>query len=254
MASRRSSQNPHLVRSKFCDYGPSKTNFIPSMKLRRTRHTGALGINNLAAPHGFRAASTVAAGGIIHRMVDRMMKPDYDERFRDTLERLLPETYNLMSAQAALEVLMDHQSGVILAQSFSALMGDRLARLIRIFENSDDTATFWYLHRCEPVNVAKDVDIPRLEEFSEKLRLVRNKTFFHIDKNHVSDSRAIYTQANIIANEVIWAMEIIWRTLNRLYEERFGHPYHQGHMSLNNMREVFKRDLTDMLEKGIVKK
>jgi hypothetical protein len=96
-------------------------------------------------------------------MVDRMIKPDYDERFRDTLERLLPETYNLMSAQAALEVLMDHQSGVILAQSFSALMGDRLARLIRIFENSDDTATFWYLHRCEPVNVAKDVDIPRLE-------------------------------------------------------------------------------------------
>lgn len=182
------------------------------------------------------------------------MKPDYDDRFRDTLERLLPETYNLMSVQAALEALMDHQSGVILAQSFSALMGDRLVRLIRILENSDGTATFWYLHRCEPANVAKDVDVPRLEDLSGKLRLVRNKTFFHIDKNHVSDSQAVYTRANIIANEVIWAMETIWRTLNRLYEQRFGRRYHQGHMTLDNMREVFKRDLENMRERGTVRK
>ena len=183
-----------------------------------------------------------------------MTKPDYDDRFRDTLERLLPETYNLMSVQAALEALKDHQTGVILAQSFSALMGDRLARLIRIFENSDDTATFWYLHRCEPVKVAKDVDIPRLEDLSGKLRLVRNKTFFHIDKNHVFDSQAVYTDANIIADEVIWAMETVWRTLNRLYEERFGRPYSQGHMTLDNMREIFNRDLENMREKGIVRK
>ena len=91
---------------------------------------------------------------------------NYDDRFRDALERLLPETYNLLSVQAALEALMDHHTGVILAQSFSALMGDRLARLIRILESSDDTASFWYLHRCEPTNVAKDVNIPRLEDLS----------------------------------------------------------------------------------------
>ena len=29
-----------------------------------------------------------------------MTKPDYEDHFRDTLERLLPETYNLMSDQA----------------------------------------------------------------------------------------------------------------------------------------------------------
>lgn len=183
-----------------------------------------------------------------------MKEPDYDDRFRDTLERLLPETYNLLSVQAALEALVDHHTGVILAQSFSALMGDRLARLIRIFESSDDTASFWYLHRCEPANVAKDVNIPRLEDLSGKLRLVRNKTFFHIDKVRVSDSQAVYTEANIIAGEVIWAMETVWRTLNRLYEERFGRPYHQGHMTLDGMREIFQRDLANMREKGIVRK
>ena len=182
-----------------------------------------------------------------------LMANTYD-RFRDTLERLLPETYNLMSAQAALEALDGLLCGAILAQSFSALMGDRLVRLIRILENSDRTATFWYLHNCEPANVSKDVDIPRLEALSEKIRLVRDKTLFHIDKKHVGDSQAVYKQANIVANEVIWAMETIWRTLNRLYEERFGSPYHQGHMTLDNMREVFQRNLSTMLEKGIVRK
>jgi hypothetical protein len=183
-----------------------------------------------------------------------MTMPGYDDRFRDTLERLLPEMYNLMSVQAALEALKDHQTGVILVQSFSALMGDRLARLIRILEDSDRTATFWYLHNCEPANVAKNLDIPRLEDLSKRLRHVRNKTFFHIDKNHVSDSQAVYTEANIIADEVIWAMETIWRTLNRLYEDRFGRPYHQGHMTLDNMREIFNRDLANLREKGVVSK
>jgi hypothetical protein len=184
-----------------------------------------------------------------------MTKPAYEDNFRDTLERLLPETYNLMSDQAALEALMDHRTGVILAQSFSALSGDRLARLIRILEDSEQTASFWYLHRCESDNVGKDVDIARLRKLSSKdqLKLIRNKTFFHIDKDRVSDSQAVYAQANVIADEVIWAMETVWRTLNRLYEERFGRPYHQGHMTLDNMREVFNRDIENMREKGVVR-
>ena len=177
-----------------------------------------------------------------------MNRPDYDERFRDVLERLLPETYNLMSVQAALEALNDHPTGsIILAQSFSALIGDRLARLIRILEDSEETASFWYLHRCEPTNVAQDVDIARLKDLSSrsKLKLIRDKTFFHIDKDRVADSQAVYAQADIFANELIWAMEAVWRTLNRLYEERFGHPYSQ--VTLEGMREIFKRDLTNLL-------
>jgi hypothetical protein len=185
-----------------------------------------------------------------------MTKPDYEDHFRDTLERLLPETYNLMSDQAALEALMDHRTGAILAQSFSALMGDRLARLIRILEDSEETASFWYLHRCEPTNVAKDVDIARLRKLSSKdqLKLIRNKTFFHIDKDRVADSQAVYTQANVIADEVVWAMETVWRILNRLYEERFGCPYHQSHMTLDNMREIFNRDLANLRERGVLSK
>jgi len=182
------------------------------------------------------------------------MSTDYSDRFDDTLQRLLPETYNLMSVQAALEALKDSHTGVILAQSFSALMGDRLVRLIRILENSDRTATFWYLYNCEPANVSKGIDIRRLQDLSEKLRLVRNKTLFHIDKDHVGDSEAVYKQANIIANEVIWAMETIWCVLNRLYAERTGQPWGPANgIDLSGMREIFQRDAKNMREKGVIR-
>jgi hypothetical protein len=49
-------------------------------------------------------------------------------------------------------------------------------------------------------------------------------------------------------------METIWRTLNRLCQERFGRLYHQGHMTLDGMREIFQRDLANMRQKGIVRK
>ncbi len=180
------------------------------------------------------------------------MNADYRDRFERTLKRLLAETYNLMSVQAALEALLDSRTGVILATSFSALLGDRLIRLVRIFENSGDTATFWYLYRCERDNVKKDIDIFRLEVFSDKVKFIRDKTFVHIDKDFVFDPDAVYREANLVANEVIWAIESVWRTLNRLYEQRSGSPYPMGHLTLDGLREIFLRDLSDM--RGIVRK
>jgi hypothetical protein len=188
--------------------------------------------------------------------VDVMMKFNYEDNFRAALKRLLAETHNLISVQASLEALyeplMHHQTGsILLEQSFNALMGDRLARLIRMLEDSEETASFWYLHRCEPTNVAKDIDIARLEKLSskDKLKLIRDKTFFHIDKDHVADSQAVYRRADIFASEIVWAMEAIWLTLNRLYAERFGQSYEQAHMTLAGAREKFKRDLAELLAK-----
>src|SRR6266436_6239429 len=125
-----------------------------------------------------------------------MKKKTHDQRFERTLKRLFNETYNLMSVQAALETLQNSTGGAILQTAFSALYGDRLLRLIRIFEDSRGTATFWYLYRCEPRNVAKGMDIPRLKQFSAKVKHIRDKTFVHIDKDFVFDPEDAYKEAN----------------------------------------------------------
>ena len=44
----------------------------------------------------------------------------YRVRFKGTLKRLLPETYNMMACQAALEALLGIEAGSILSTAFSA--------------------------------------------------------------------------------------------------------------------------------------
>src|SRR5216684_2568706 len=171
----------------------------------------------------------------------------YRARFDRTLKRLLPETYNLMACQAALEALVGVKAGAILSTAFSALKGDRLLRLIRIFEDSNNTATFWYLLRCEPENVSKDLDVDFLKQFSKKLKLIRDKTFVHIDKDAVFDPDAIYRAAGVTPNEMIRAMEMLWPVLNRLYKQRFQASHPMGDESLDVFREMFQRDLASLL-------
>src|SRR5690348_15716742 len=141
------------------------------------------------------------------------------ERFDRTLQRLLSETYNLMGCQAALEALVDIDGGPILHTAFGALKGDRLLRLVRIFEDSPRTANLWYLHRCESANVSRGLDVEFLRQFSAKLKQVRDKTFVHIDRDAIFDPDKIYRDAKITPNEMVRAMEMLWPVLNRLYRE-----------------------------------
>jgi len=174
----------------------------------------------------------------------------YSARFDRTLKRLLPETYNLMACQAALEALIGVTAGPILATACSALKGDRLLRLIRIFEDSNDTASFWYLLRCDPKNVAKGLDVDFLQQFSTKIKLIRDKSFVHIDKTAVFNPDAIYLAAGVTPNEMIRAMEMLWPVLNRLHKERFQTTHSMGDRSLDGFREVFQRDRASLLNGG----
>ena len=89
--------------------------------------------------------------------------------------------------------------------AFGALLGDRLSRLVRIFEDSKDTASFWYLHRCDPT-IEKKIDVQRLRAFSSKIKDVRNATFTHIDKKFVSDPQKPYRETGLTKSEVGFAI------------------------------------------------
>lgn len=164
-------------------------------------------------------------------------------RFERTLKRLLPEMYNLLSSQAALEALLGTAAGPIVSTAFSALQSDRLLRLMRIFEDSRHTATFWYLLRCEPHVFDDDrLDIAFLRQFSKKLKMIRDKTFVHIDKDAVFDPQAIYQAAGLTGDEIVRALEMVWRALNRVYSQRSGKTHPMGDESLAGFREMFRRD------------
>src|SRR5216683_1265888 len=119
-----------------------------------------------------------------------MMKPPMNEqhkqRFQRAVSRLLLETHNLRNDQAAVDALSEaaqKSSSPFIAVAAGALQGDRLIRLVRIFEDNSRAASFWYLYRCEPKNIGHGVDVARLKDFSKRIKRVRDKTFVHIDKD-----------------------------------------------------------------------
>jgi hypothetical protein len=91
-----------------------------------------------------------------------------------------------------------------------------MARLNRVFEDHNSVASLWYLHRCDPKRVESDLDVPKLKEFSRRLKTSCDTTFSHIDKMTVGDPNRPYREAAITYDAIQDAAESVWRTLARL--------------------------------------
>jgi hypothetical protein len=173
------------------------------------------------------------------------------KRFKKTVERLAAEVSILLAEQVALETLLGGSAPPLIRVSFDALMGDRLARLIRILEEDrrNEVASFWYLLQCEPqkVGLAND-DEKHLRQLAARLKLIRDQTFFHIDKKGVLDRPAIYAAAGITGDEIIRAIDVLWSILGRLYNEEFSseEPPRWLSNSRSSLEELFARDIAQL--------
>jgi hypothetical protein len=181
--------------------------------------------------------------------IPKMTIPPHRERFRKTVERLAGEVSNLLADQVALEELLGINAPPLIGVCFNALLGDRLARLIRILEEDkrNEVASFWYLLRCEPKKVGLTAhDEAHLRHLATRLKLIRDRTFFHIDKDGVLDRPAIYGAAEITGNDIIRAIEILWTILRKLYSEELSDRSLPPWLSDSrpNLKEIFTKDLT----------
>lgn len=162
------------------------------------------------------------------------------------LERLAREFGNLRLEQAALDAYREvfPAENRFLAVALGALMGDRLSRLIRVFECSKDTASFWYLHRCDP-RIAEKIDIERLRAFSSDIKDLRNATFTHIDKKYVSDPRKPYQDVTLKESEIVFAISAVWQVVSDLWVEQFGRPITQVDQA--GLKGLLKEALSQLL-------
>jgi hypothetical protein len=182
-----------------------------------------------------------------------MSEPQYQEGFRKALDRLMREIDNLRTEQAAIAAYQEMQppKNRFLTVAFIGLLGDRLLRLIRIFENGADAASFWYLYRCAPQRM-RNLDIERLRDFSSKLKTVRDLTFVHLDKKGIFDPVTIWRDAGIKESDMIHAMETVRHALNDLWIEEYGNlpisiSYNSDPLSYNPDLDGLKRLLKESL-------
>ena len=160
------------------------------------------------------------------------MNPAHDSStLQAALKRTHAELNNAILKLTAHDQLMRQQITyarmsffVIAAQ---ALYNDLIAHAIRVLDEHRDATSFWYIVKCsESVarRAAQDshLDLEALKTLSSKLRHVREKTHFHIDKKSIKDSRSVWKDADIKGSDLAHALRAMAATAARIKMELFG--------------------------------
>lgn len=175
--------------------------------------------------------------------------PRCPEDFKKAVERLARELSILRNEMAAFDGYQEAGAprDRFLAVASGALPGDQLIRLVRIFEDSKKVASFWYLYRCDP-RIKKKIDVRRIQEFSSKIKKVRNATFVHIDKTFLFDPQTIYRDVGIRKSEIAFAVATVWRVVSDLWIELGHHPLTDANQS--DLKNRFKESLSRLVAKS----
>lgn len=107
--------------------------------------------------------------------------------------------------------------------TYTGLFNDYIAHCIKVFEQNKRVAPFWYVYRTneKPIKAfaqSNKIDLAALEAVSHKLKLIRNKTHFHIDKDSVLKPKAIWAQAGLAGKELANAVDAAWKILTHLQQ------------------------------------
>lgn len=140
-----------------------------------------------------------------------------------TIQRNLLELNNAILKVTAHDELVKQgltyteMSFFVIAQH--ALYNDILTHAIRVLDEHRDAMSFWYLLRCKEGIVFKQaaqkvgLDLEKLKDLSAKLKSIRNKTLFHIDRRSVRQPEAVWMQAEIIGSALFKALNEMFETL-----------------------------------------
>ncbi|HLF83310.1 MAG TPA: gamma-glutamylcyclotransferase [Blastocatellia bacterium] len=151
-------------------------------------------------------------------------------RYDAALERNLAETSNAILKRRALIGLhsADSSHGLDFFQvAAHALYNDLIAHSLRVFDRHPDVASFWYVVRCDEASARSQasslgVNLDELGVLADKLKNVRDKTLFHIDKKAVTNPKLVWSSAEITGDALGSGLEGAFRVFAGLYFQRHG--------------------------------
>ena len=151
-------------------------------------------------------------------------------RYDAALERNLAETSNAILKRRALIGLhsADSSHGLdFFRVAAHALYNDLTAHAARVFDRHPDAASFWYVIRCDEATARAQastlgVDLDALGVLADKLKGIRDKTLFHIDKKAVENPKLVWSSAEIKGGVLGSGLDEAFRVLAGLYLKRSG--------------------------------
>ena len=141
-------------------------------------------------------------------------------------------------------------SHIFLQLAYYGLFNDYVAHCIKVFDRNKQSASFWYIYRTDEKAVVtytrrKKLSIPSLARVSDKLKLIRDRTHFHIDVDGVLDPKAVWREADLTGKELAAAVDAAWAILTHL-----GASLGLPEVSLSTYSSVVARRVAIAVEEG----
>lgn len=144
-------------------------------------------------------------------------------RYAAAIARNLSELQRAkLNRTAMLAIEKEHATGHgIFRIAYFALFNDYIAHAMKVFEGSQRVASFWYLcrtdrHLVDAFLKKTNVDLNSLYEISRKLKIVRDQTHFHIDKDAVLNPKEIWKTAGLKGRELSDTIDLAWNVVCHL--------------------------------------
>ena len=108
-----------------------------------------------------------------------------------------------------------------------ALQNDLYAGAHRAFDRHKDATSFWYIKNIAPKEFAKatsdsKIVIEDLEKLAEKLKPIRDRVHFHVDRRDLTEPTKAWEDADLTGNEFISLTENAHEILRIMYLDLTG--------------------------------
>lgn len=159
----------------------------------------------------------------------------YEKAIESNLNKAAHALFEL-KAVIAFDNYIEQNSVYICGASFfeiskKALYNDMFRHAINVLEidKAGDSVTFWYILKTDETKIKalksySEEKTNSLKILAEKLKHIRDKVHFHIDKDGVLDSRKIWLEADIKANELRDGLQYLFSILEELYRAVLNKP------------------------------
>lgn len=158
------------------------------------------------------------------------MRPD-DARLLAAINRSFAEADNAILKLTAYNCLSEagciHTGTSFFAIAKQALYNDMIASAIRIFDDHKEAGSLWYIIRCNQPAANKAaaaccINMDDLKAIVPRLRHIRDKTHFHIDKRTVENPSLVWREADISGQEFTTVLHNAARLLAKIKQDVFG--------------------------------
>jgi hypothetical protein len=155
-----------------------------------------------------------------------------NRRYGRALKRNIYELHNALSyrnAYIALQSIVPVSNWSFFSYASSALYDGIFFHAIKVFDRDKDSASFYYIRNCKRTVVdnalyRQKLSIEQIETISTKLKTIRDKTHFHIDKKFVIDPEAAWKKADLTGTYLSGVADRLWLVLNDLHILHFNQP------------------------------